>query len=548
MSDQQTFSEGDDEFYYIFYREIQSESNDLTEDKFVGRKAENIESLLQEVFSSGGGRHEIENLETTTYFVRWINSLLNASTDILPGQDFEESTIQYLEDIAEDFSRSMKTRAKAAGKYVVIIVGQERLIVCHSYTGKRALTTDMEIIEALLSADNIDKYAEFYRSDGQIYVDHFEKHQTESFVNWLGIPEDEVVFEIRGNVNIYSEVAGIECVFEMDRGDLIEKVIQSDEYSLNRNIFRTPNSEPDYKINRVRWGSDTYEDSDAFMQEISSIHYQLSHYDEQYADLMQSLQLFIEEPIDMEEKVVTRGSSGAETHTSKRNEDFEIIFANNHIELQSVWCKSLADDLLADELIPIYHPGHEFAETPTHIGSYRIYNDIGLTGEQQSFVDELIHTITDQKTGNLEPMLCYILFEYLSLATERPMKAVFEELANEFEIRMKQTLSNGSRFIQTEGSAISVEFKASEWLEKEEHDYNIVENIVKKFDQGHRLLVCGLDESTQEVKLLPKDRLRDERIEGLEEKVQSNYEKAGDAHVMPIPIESGHIALAALYI
>jgi hypothetical protein len=55
MADQQTFSGGDEEFYYLFYREIQSEDNDLTEDTFVGEPAENIDSLLTDVFSSGGG-------------------------------------------------------------------------------------------------------------------------------------------------------------------------------------------------------------------------------------------------------------------------------------------------------------------------------------------------------------------------------------------------------------------------------------------------------------------------------------------------------------
>jgi len=548
MANQQTFSGSDEEFYYLFYREIQSEDNDLTKDTFVGEPAENIDSLLTDVFSSGGGNHNLDELQTTTYFERWVNSVLDASAEIFPGQELEETTRQNLEDIAEDFSRSMKTRAKAAGKYVVLIVGKERLIVCHSYTGKRALTTDMEIIEELLSADNIDKYAEFYRHDDEIHVDHFEKHQTESFVNWLGIPEDEVVFEIRGNVNLYSEVADIDCVFEVDRGDLVEKIIQSDEYRLDRNILRTPEGEPDYEIDRVRWGNDTYEDSDTFMQEASTIHFQLSHYDEKYAELEQNLQLFINTPIDRENKVVIQSDGEAKIHVRKRNEDFDIIFANRHISLQSVWCKSLADDFLDKEVVPVYHPGHDFSESPVRVGAFRIYNNIGIKNDQQSFIDELVNTALDQKTGNLEPMLCYILFEYLSEAANRPMCTVFERLASEFETRMRTTLSNGDRFLQTEGSDISLEFKASEWLEKEENDWKIVENIVKKFEQGNRLLVCGIDENTHEVKLLPKDRLSHERIEGMETSLENELDQAEETHVLPIPIESGQIALAALYV
>jgi hypothetical protein len=85
-------------------------------------------------------------------------------------------------------------------------------------------------------------------------------------------------------------------------------------------------------------------------------------------------------------------------------------------------------------------------------------------------------------------------------------------------------------------------------LEKEENDREIVENIVKKFEQGNRLLVCGIDENTHEVKLLPKDRLSHERIEGMENSIESELNQAEETHVLPIPIESGYIALAALYV
>lgn len=138
MSQQDTLSdaaESEESSYYIFYREIQADDNDLTEDAFTGNAADNVNALLDDVFTNASGDHTLDELDTTRYFDRWVEGALTASEQLAAGAELDERIMQNVEDLAENFSASMQTRARAEGKYVVIILGNERLIACHSYTG-----------------------------------------------------------------------------------------------------------------------------------------------------------------------------------------------------------------------------------------------------------------------------------------------------------------------------------------------------------------------------------------------------------------------------
>jgi len=245
------------------------------------------------------------------------------------------------EDLAENFSDDMKTRAKSAGKYVIIILGAGRLIICHSYTGQRALTTDMEVIEELLSADNIDKYADFTRvGDDEIVVSHYDKYDTESFIDWLGIPDDEIIFDVKGEVKIYSEIGdGIETIFELSRDDVVEKLINSDKYRLTRDLFETPDPDtPNYRVDYIRWGSQTYPNAEEFKQEVLTTHYELQYYEEQFKDLQQDLDASLRDRVvDKEEKVIERTGNTEQIRVRKSHDEFNITFADKHIALGARW-------------------------------------------------------------------------------------------------------------------------------------------------------------------------------------------------------------------
>jgi hypothetical protein len=540
--------EGDpDDYYYIFYREIRSDSAELTEERFIGDDAEAVEALLDDIFTSASGNHTLEELDTTRYFERWIEGSLDASNGLEPGDPVDDRTEGDLEAIAEDFSENMQTRARAAGKYVVIILGKERLIACHSYTGKRALTTDMNIVEELLSADNIDKYAEFTREDDEIVVNHFDKYDTESFVEWLGIPVDEVVYDIKGDVKVYSAIADdIQATFQFTRDDIVEKIINTDEFNLEGNLLETPDTERDYRIKQIRWGNSTYETAEAFKQEALTHHYELSYYEDKFEELAEGdLDLATKTAIDREEKLTVESGGEQEVKVGKTHEDFEIVFANEFIDLEAGWRQSLASKALADDQrVAVHHPGNDIAEEPVRIGALRIYNELGLADGVVNDLHDFVRTARDLGTSNMGSLVKHVTFDLLRQEANAPVCHFFGELADEYLRNHTGTVGEGTRVTLREGGPAAVELKSPEWFYVED-DRDLVDKLVEELDNGAGMVVGGIDEDGGKVKGIQKNRFPHERLEGLEQKVEQQSD-AEQIHVVPVPIDGGDLTITAM--
>jgi len=547
MSKQATFT--DDlpaDYYYIFYREIKSDSPDLTEERFVGEPASNVESLLDDIFTDSSGQHTLDELDATRYFKRWIEGSLDAFGELDPGNDITDETENNLEAIAENFSEDMETRARAAGKYIVIILGEGRLITCHSYTGKRALTTDMEIIEELLSADNIDKYAEFRRDNGKITVNHFDKYDTKSFAKWLGVPVDEIVYDIKGDVKIYSEIAdGIETTFKFTRDDIVEKIINTDEYNLRGTLLETPNSERNYRINQIRWGHSTYDTAEEFKQEALTHHYKLTYYEEKFEELKRGdFDLITETAVDREEKLSIRSDGEERIPIRKGHEDFNIVLVNEYIDLEAGWRESLASKALeAGERVPVHHPGNDTVEEPVQIGALRIYNDLGVSDDTIDDLHDLVRTARDLGTSNMGALVKHVTFDVLQREANAPVCHLFGELADEYLQSHKDAISEGTRVTLREGGPAAVELKSPEWF-YEDKDYKLVEKLTDELENGAGMVVIGVDEDGGKVKGLQKNRFPHERLDGLQEKVGREAD-AKQVHVVPVPINGGDITITA---
>ena len=547
MSKQDTLAKEDTTDFYIFYREIQSDSAELTEERFLGDDADSVESLLNDICTNASGNHSLEELNTTRYFRRWIKRSLEASEGLDPGDEVDDDTEANLEAIAEDFSDDMKTRARAKGKYVVIILGEDRLITCHSYTGKRALTTDMEMIEELLSADNIDKYAEFSQQDEEIAVDHFDKYDTESFVEWLGVPVDEVVYDLKGDVKVYSEIANdIETTFRFTRDDIVEKIINSDEFNLQGNLLETPNSERDYRINQIRWGNTTYQTAEEFKQEALTTHYKLRYYREKYEELIKGdFDLFTKTAIDREHKLTFQSDGEEIPRIRKDSEDFEIVFVNDQISLEAGWRRAIASKAFTtDDRLSIHHPGNEITDDPVQIGALRIYNELGLDKDMVDDLHDFVRTGRDLGTSNMGALVKYVVFDLLQREANRPICHFFADLGEEYLRSHRESISDGTRVTLREGGPASVELKSSEWF-YEENDRELVSKLAKELDNGAGMVVGGVDENGGKVKGIQKNRFPHERLDGLEERVEQQSD-ATRVHVVPVPISGGNLTITAI--
>jgi hypothetical protein len=551
MGEQQTL-QGDptqsDREYHIFYREIKADDVELTEEPFRGEDATKIDGLLEDIFSTTGGDHTLDDLETTRYFDRWIRQALDAAEEMDGSSPLHTQIKDVAEDLVENFSKDMKTRAKSAGKYVVIILGAGRLIICHSYTGRRALTTDMEVIEELLSADNIDKYADFTRNKtDEIKVSHYDKYDTKSFIEWLGIPGDEIVFDIKGDVKIYSDIGGeIETIFELSRSDVVEKLINADEYELTRDYFKTPDPEiPDYRVKHIRWGNQTYPDTEEFKQEVLTRHYKLQHYEERFKEIKLDMDATLGDRVfDKDGKVVKRTEDSEELLVKKSHDDFNTTFVHKHINLGAGWRKQLASNVLTqEERFPIAHPGDQILETPYEIGSLRIYNEIKMSDTAVSDLNNLVAAVEDLGVSNHGRLMKFVVFKLLSEQATGAIQYFFEELAEECAAMYEKSVNEGTRFTLQEQGPASIEMKASEWFQRENPE--IESGLINEFQNGVGILLGGFDESSGKLKAIPKDRFNDERIDSLESNVEEQL-NGSLFRIIPLQIKSGDLTITAV--
>ncbi|MFB6235291.1 MAG: hypothetical protein ABEH81_03145 [Halopenitus sp.] len=553
MSEQQTLTGNptmSDREYHIFYREIKADDVELTEEPFRGKDASKIDGLVEDIFTTTGGDHTLNDLDTTRYFDRWVQQALDAAEEMDGTSPLHTQIKDIAEDLAENFSKDMKTRAKSAGKYVVIILGAGRLIICHSYTGKRALTTDMEVIEELLSADNIDKYADFTRdATDEITVSHYDKYDTKSFVEWLGIPGDEIIFDVKGDVKIYSEIGGeIETVFELSRSDVVEKLINADGYELTRDFFKTPDPDmPDYRVNHIRWGNHTYPDTEEFKQEVLTRHYELQHYEQRFEEIKVDMDATLGDRVfDKQEKVVKRTDDGEELLVKKSHSDFNTTFVHKHINLGAGWRKQLATNVLTrDERFSIAHPGDRIVNSPYEIGALRIYNDIELSEDAVSDLNDLVAAVEDLGVSNHARLLKFVVFKLLSEQASGTIQHFFGELAEECSEVYEESVNEGTRFTIQEQGPASIEMKSGEWFLKEGDE--IEEGLVKKFKNGVGILLGGFDESSGKVKAIQKDRFPDERLNGLESTVGEQL-NGSKFRIIPMQIQSGDLTVTAVKI
>ncbi|WP_435193834.1 hypothetical protein [Natronomonas sp. EA1] len=526
--------------YLILYREVQSD--DRLESDIIDQNNDitNIRDLINDVRDGVEDFHTLESLDVRSYFKDWVTTILANSDSLTANIDKDlRKTIEYL---AEDFSDSMLSRAREKGKYVVFIISEGSLIAAHSFTGKKAITTDMTVIEELLSESNIDKFAEFrYDEDKDVIVEHYDRNDTVSFTNWLGIPEDEVAFNIKGDVRIYTEIDDIDVVFEFDEKDITKKLLGSDRYDLSDGMLKTPNEKP-RRIERIRWGHTAYSDVDDFKQDLFKISHNLARAFDLYNDeISNSLDSFFDVE-DHREAIIKFKNESTESISKPQVDNFELVYVNQYVDMHVSWRKHLCQNLLTDrDPLPICHAGAEFAEHPFKIGNFRIYNKMGLSEVQSEYITDLLKTAEDMGSANLRPLFTHVVFKLLSEATPKPLRYMFIEFANEFESQFLTDSEGNSRVIQTEGEQIDLEWKSPPWFERETSVDDIAYGMNKEF-QSSRFLIIGISEDTKEIDPIESG-VSSEKLNKIEEKLHNDF-GLSDSRVWSIPIGKGHIIIA----
>jgi len=481
---------------FINYREVQAE--DLQHQPL--RRVDEIQSFKEvlEGLSTQTGSHRLQELDLDNNAQRMVTTLLETYPD-------HES--MFCAMLIDNFCEKMQTRARAEGKYVVLALLKDILILCHTDAKEKTVTKDANVIERLLDTDNVDKYIRFDKKEDGIGVSHFERHKTESITGWLGLPSPrELSYEDAGDIKIYSEIGDSTTVFQYSRDEFERKFLISEEYQLVDDVLNLPEGE--YRVDQIKLGRRKFDSVDEFKQVFHSLYYELQTYQSQYESLANSMEPWEKKVIDREDKI-SSGPNGETIHV-KENEEFNVIFANNKIELSASWRVDLVERFDGGTPTRLYHCGMEFEEDPVAVGPFEIYNPINVDGES---LNQLYESATDFDSGKfLANLLKMTIFNHLSRWTQSPISHFFSQIAEKYTERL-----DAEGMVHRSETEV-VEFKDSDWFATDSED-KLVEKMIEEIQDQTRLVVGGIDEREQKIRPLSRSRFDSERLDRLESKL-----------------------------
>lgn len=505
---------------HFYFREIQSEGLR----KWTFEDEDQIDNILEVI--SGLERktnsHQFDQLDLDKNTEMCVTNLLDLYPDFI--EDFCSLLIN-------NFSRSMMTRAREAGKYAVLIVFEDSVAVCHTDSEEKTITKDADVIERLLDTDNVSKYARFRDTDDGRNVLHFERHLSKSFSNWLGLDPQEVAYDEAGEIKIFTKIDGSLVRFEYTQDDFEQKFVIDKDYELVSGILRTPNDK--YPVNHVEFGKQKYDTVDEFMQAFYSLYYDLSHFKSQYKTIAESITPHVSQVIDHESKV-TKGGPNGETQVVKDNSDFGIVFADKNINLAAAWRLELAKAFKNGEGVQLHHVGLPLSEDPVLIGPFEIYNYIDINNDRLA---QLYDITQEVGTGeHLSNIISCIIFYTASRWSPSPISYFLEQMARSFE----DDLDAEGIIIRDEDKI--VEFKSRDWVVGED-DEELARKITEEIQSDAKLLLIGVEEEEQRIRPVSRNKFDSERNARIRDTVHELNGHHDSIELSSLPLGNGDCLL-----
>lgn len=482
---------------YLRYKEIQGnevKERTLDKDSQVRSVLDVISGLDRQTKSSSVDA----DLDLNENPEMWITYLLDHYPD--PPDIFDSSIIN-------NFCDSLYTSARQPGKYVVLLIVANSVIVCHTDSKEKTITTDADILERLLDTDNVDKYVRFKRERDGVYAYHFERNQnTKSFSEWLGLPQDEIAFEETGDVKIYCKQKGSTSIFQYTRDDFVDKFLQDETHTLVSGILRFPDGD-EFPVQQIKLGRRAFETVDEFLQKFHDIYYDLQTYRTQYGELTESIDAWNVDIIDYDTKV-TKGVEG-NTVIQKKNDDFNIVFADKVIELSARWRLDLLSRFIEDEETRLHHVGSAFTEEPTRVGPFLVYN--GSNDHEFERLNDLYRIIHNFDTGDsMANIISYVIFDTAAEWFEGPESHFFRQLGGKCVDNLR---ADG---VVTPEEGNTIEYKSRDWFVAVENE-ELADKITKEIQEGTTLLIGGIEDG-QRIRPIARNRFdpdRDDNIRGV---------------------------------
>ncbi|AEN07314.1 hypothetical protein Halar_0039 (plasmid) [halophilic archaeon DL31] len=499
---------------YLRYKEVQG--HELTEQTLTSEtKVQNILEVIRGLDRQTKSSSVATDVELDANPDMWISHLLNNYPD--PPEIFDSSLIN-------NFCDSLYTSARQAGKYAVLLVVANSVIICHTDSKEKTITTEADVLERLLDTDNVDKYVRFKRERDGINAYHFERNQnTKSFSEWLGIQPEEIAFEEAGDVKIYTRQKSAKSIFQYSRDEFVDNFLLEETHTLVSDVLRFPDGD-EFPVDQVKLGRRSYENVDEFLQAFYNIYYDLQTYQTKYGNLTESLEPWNEDIVDYNSKV-TSGLDG-EIVVKKEHDEFNIVFADKLIDLSAGWRLELLSNFISGDETRLHHVGSSFIEEPQAIGPFLVHNN--ADGDFKR-LNELYDIISNFNTGDtMANIVSYVIFDTAAEWFDSPESHFFDQLCE----KCIENLDAEGVVIPEEGSII--EYKSRDWFSGIDND-ELADKITKEIQNDTTLLIGGIEDE-QTIRPLARNRFDPDRDKDIRETLLSRNGNHSTINFSTLPV------------
>lgn len=452
-----------------------------------------------------GSQKKFDEINLNTNPKLWIKKLLeNGST---PDKEKTESLIN-------DFTDSMKTRMREEEKYVIGILRKGELLLSHTYFGEETITPEWKVIPRMLDLDNVIRYVMFIKeSNGDISVKYYEKYSTDSFVDWLGLPQKDALYHFGGKYRISTEMDGIVNTLEIPIEKIDSWISNHDEIKKSEIVLQTPLKK--LKIVQIRVGRKKYDKPGDFLQDFYAEKYNIDYYRKRFDEILNSMKPYSHKYIDEKGKVIMIEGDTSISVVEKTNPNFDILFCCNLISIRESYLDDLYRRFSNGETINIYHAGHSFSHQPLTIKKLNIWNVI-TTPAVFSCLDDYLKNI-DLSDKIITQLLEVILIYLLKSGNGNKHISVFlNDLCN----KILENIKIGSKIAKLEDGVI--EFKSRDYFTGK--DKEIIEklsnDLKKKLSSNPtKVYLIGVNDDGS-LDPIPNNRLASDRINSLQGKIK----------------------------
>lgn len=459
----------------------------------------------------------------------WITSIL---------KQYPEINDRDVTEVLNDFTDSMNTRMREEEKYAICIIDSSTVILCHSVYGEETITPTCEVINRMLDKDNVLRYVYFENDKNDVKTIYYEETPSLFFANWLGINEKEAFEYLGGKNRLCGEINGTSFVLECTDDDFDKKFIQEKSFRIKDNQLILPSPIQNIPLVMIKVGNKPYKESGDFIQDFLAKKYNLTHYQEEYTKIMNSLSVWSTKIIDDEHQVKTAQSK---VLVDKTNTNFLIIFDNGSIEIRPSFLSKIKSKLLNNDSFRIFHAAGRLTETPLQIKNMEIYNELN-----KNLATVLLNYYSSLKIKDgLDNILLHVIFKVLCLENrDKKISCFFEKLAS----ALLSEINPVGSFVNGESELL--EFKSREFVSGNNDGVvkNLSEDILTKMKYSkNKIYVLGANESTKEFEPMSISKFSDSRIDDLKTKLIAKTD-IREIELLKVPINNAKDCLLILMI